>query len=134
MTTRHFYDDDTHKVVPKDAVVLEFPRDLNLAPDPTTLVHDIRNVAALEARHHACEENPALGWLADEIARQTKPRIVEPDLWGVVEASHKRETAGGVRDKWVRTPGGWMNAVTGLTSLSWDELIDPSEVREGVKS
>lgn len=61
------------KLVPAGAVVLEFVPDLNVTPDPASLVRDIRNVAALEARHHACTENPALEWLADQIEAQTKP-------------------------------------------------------------
>ena len=69
--------------------------------------------------------------LADQIEAQTKPpRIPEPGLWGVVEAS---STLLPVARRWVRHTGPstcWRDAFG--NSAVWDSLIDPTLVREGV--
>lgn len=64
---------------------------------------------------------------ANQIIDQTKPaRIPEPGLWGVVEADGYR---------WVRFHNGdyhWGNS--GGNASAWDDLIDPTLIREGVTS
>ena len=79
---------------------------------------------------HRRTSNAGLALIADQIESQTKPeRIPEPGLWGVVEAGSKH---GGVGRR-VYMHGAdhkWGNIRTGTTR--WDELIDPSPIREGV--
>lgn len=65
-------------------------------------------------------------WIADQIEAQTKPpRIPEPGLWGVVEATAKS----GVRKEWVRTAHGWSS---GYFVHPWGTLIDPVLIRPGL--
>lgn len=73
--------------------------------------------------------------LADQIEAQTKPpRIPEPGLWGVVETTFKD---GRSRHGWaVRrlTDGGsdWQDGSGDYHR--WDDLINPTLIREGVES
>jgi hypothetical protein len=77
--------------------------------------------------HHGAAD--LLEVIADKIAAQS--RIPEPGLWGVVEADWKNSAGlnGVVRwvrhteDRWISHPGYF---------ASWDDLIDPVLVREGV--
>jgi hypothetical protein len=60
---------------------------------------------------------------ADQIEAQTKPsRIPEPGLWGVVNAR------GG---EYVNVGAGWLAVSSGVVH-TWDYLIDPVLVREGL--
>ena len=74
------------------------------------------------------------GWdlTADQIEAQTKPaRIPEPGLWGVVEASSIY-----VNDRLTyvhhNKPGPWAWATQSRGSCKWDDLIDPTLIREGL--
>jgi len=72
-------------------------------------------------------------WLADQIEAQTKPRIPEPGLWGVVR-SLVRES-GGEPLTWVRDTHGvypWISTAPGWTPRQWADLIDPVLVRDGI--
>jgi len=73
------------------------------------------------------------GWthdIADQIEVQTKPpRIEEPGLWGVVEASFSPTTD---LDDWTRRRQGWHCPAHGFAQ--WDLLINPTLIREGVTS
>ncbi len=61
----------------------------------------------------------------------TPPRIDEPGMWGVVEASCVHEDR---RITFVRGKRGW-NATDGRSQPdSWDDLVDPVLIREGVTS
>lgn len=64
----------------------------------------------------------------DQIAAQTKPpRIPEPGLWGVVESHIKDDVA----RRWVNYGEGiWRNGYG--NHVTWDELIDPELIREGL--
>lgn len=67
--------------------------------------------------------------VADQIEAQTKPpRIPEPGLWGVVEAT----VAGIPRRRWVHHEEDRWVSDNGIPLKAWDELIDPVLVREGV--
>ena len=79
-----------------------------------------------------------LAGLADQIEAQTKPpRIPEPGLWGVVQATVAYEGstydarfvnhdgANAAHKSWHDAGGKWWN---------WSELIDPVLIREGVES
>ena len=67
--------------------------------------------------------------VADQIEAQTKPKLEEPGLWGVVEAGVQGSTE---RHHYVRrgTDGYWYT-IRGA-QRSWSELVDPVLVREGV--
>jgi len=67
--------------------------------------------------------------IADQIEAQTKPpRIPEPGLWGVVEAC----VPGIPTSHWVHHEEGRWVPDTGVPFAEWDDLIDPTLVREGV--
>ena len=69
--------------------------------------------------------------IAAQIEAQVKPpRIPEPGLWGVVEANGAkwlRWTSDPKQYQWTRVSG------DGL-AVKWDELINPTLIREGVQS
>lgn len=70
-------------------------------------------------------------WLfpAAQIEEQTKPpRLAEPGVWGVVNARFGGDDY--LTRKWVRYGTGWRDAFG--EHASWDDLIDPVLVREGV--
>ena len=70
--------------------------------------------------------------IARQIEAQTEPpRIPEPGLWGVVEA----HTVGNPeRRRFGRTKTDtWVPEQT-ATGYGWDELIDPTLIREGVQA
>lgn len=74
--------------------------------------------------------------VADQIEAQTKPpRIPEPGLWGVVTAGHKH-LDDGRRSQFVRvaTTGRvqWVECEAEADWCTWDALVDPVLVREGV--
>jgi hypothetical protein len=72
----------------------------------------------------------ALRRIADQIEAQTRPaRIPEPGLWGVVRA--REANAIGDAD-WVHVPTGAWASLGGSRLATWDALIDPVLVREGV--
>jgi hypothetical protein len=79
------------------------------------------------------EEN-GYGNIADQIEAQTRPpRIPEPGLWGVVEASVGGWTDGPSR--FVNFGGSWIaKSPFGTKHASWSDLIDPTLIREGVES
>lgn len=90
---------------------------------------------------NSCDTAAAiLRHVADQIEMQTKsPRIPEPGIWGVVEAStteHKRRVF--IRDtsgdgaSWI-TPYFFPGDSTRRT-VGWSELVDPTLIREGVAS
>lgn len=103
---------------------------------------DYSNRADIYLRNLANDDHEAVGGgvtpraklahlIADQIDAQTKPpRIPEPGLWGVVEASMD---AGTTRLTWVRTPEFWYTAKWD-SARSWSDLIDPTLIREGVES
>jgi hypothetical protein len=72
--------------------------------------------------------------IADQIEAQTKPaRIPEPGLWGVVEAVVQGDDE---PQHFTRGPKGgsvyhWTRISDGL-NYHWDDLIDPTPIREGV--
>ena len=69
--------------------------------------------------------------LAGQIEAQTKPpRIDEPGLWGVVEAT----VPGIPRRRWVHHEEGRWVPDTGIPFKDWSDLIDPVLIREGVES
>ena len=72
--------------------------------------------------------------LADQIEAQTKPpRIPEPGLFGIVEATvHGDEMPRFyIRDSWADEGPLWV-ALGGSRREEWDDLIDPVLIREGV--
>ena len=81
------------------------------------------------------DEKRTLDGLLDQIEAQTKPaRIPEPGLWGAIVEAHSLG-AKGDRLRWVKGSAGWTNLdATGeyLNWISWDLLIDPILIREGV--
>jgi hypothetical protein len=104
--------------------------DLDLWDDPASIVRYLRNASY---RYPAAEpdERNVLRRLADQIEAQTKPpRIPEPGVWGVVEASTESNP---YRTTFVRYPSDteyrWSNAID--TCKSWDFLIDPALIRPG---
>ena len=71
----------------------------------------------------------ALRKVADQIEAQTKPpRIPEPGLWGVVEATGatmpRRRWIHHEEDRWVCDTGVWRY---------WDDLVDPVLIRDGIE-
>lgn len=69
-----------------------------------------------------------------QIEAQTKPpRIPEPGLWGVVEATWEAGDGKGLRCHWIHNHYGWVSEVHDLTK-KWDDLDRPTLVREGVQS
>jgi len=73
--------------------------------------------------------------IAKEIEAQTKPpRIPEPGQWGVVGARYTTYNDGDVFYEWVKVgPHNWMSK-SFPTVTTWDDLVDPVLVREGVES
>ena len=70
-----------------------------------------------------------LRWLADQVETQTRPpRIPEPGLWGVVEATGatmpRRRWIHHEEDRWVCDTGVWRY---------WDDLVDPVLIRDGIE-
>lgn len=66
------------------------------------------------------------------------PRIPEPGLWGVVEATRSDPMSTGetCEGKWFRTASmvcPWTHE-SGAFTADWDDLIDPALIREGVES
>lgn len=71
-----------------------------------------------------------LNTMADQIEEQTKPaRIPEPGQWGVVKATHSPAYA---PTFYVNHGSGEWRRPSGF--VRWDDLIDPTLVREGVPS
>ena len=71
---------------------------------------------------------------AEQIEAQCKPaRIPEPGLWGVVSAliAVDRPIVGDLNE-WVHRIDGWHCPIHG--HRPWDDLIDPTLIREGVES
>jgi hypothetical protein len=67
--------------------------------------------------------------VAAQVAQQTKPaRIPEPGLWGVVQADRRRYIRYSTDDC-----GEVWSSLLGQT-VTWDSLIDPTLIREGVTS
>lgn len=112
---------NTHKAVPKDAIVIE-----DWPPGPLHL----KGLLILLRENH-------WDYLADQIEAQTKPpRIPEPGLWGVVEAGHKH-LDDGRRSQFVRvaTTGRaqWVEREAEADWCTWDALVDPVLVRDGIE-
>lgn len=107
------YDPETHKAVPKDAVVLD------LDVPAHTLIRTLRG--------NANGPTTLLSRVANQIEAQTKPRIDEPGWGEKVEAGVKGDT---MRHEFVRfSPTRvlrWSDA-DGAT-FSWGDLIDPELV------
>jgi len=83
--------------------------------------------AALVLRNPKIEAMGTRTGIADQIEAQTKPpRIPEPVQFGVVEAAADKSPG---RHKWVRQGDLWWN---GAAWNTWDALIDPTLIREGV--
>ena len=74
-------------------------------------------------------------WLADQIEAQTTlPRIPEPGLWGVVEASWDSKHPTTIpRAEWMRTKGNELRSCISNVAARWDDLVDPVLVRPGVE-
>ena len=115
-----------------------------LDPPSNYWEHDVRPLIVLdpdtidtpsEIREHlsTVKHLSEPGWLSrfvDQIEAQTKPpRIPEPGLWGVVEATGatlpRRRWIHHEEDRWVCDTGVWRY---------WRDLIDPVLVREGIES
>ena len=108
-------------------------------------VTDARPLIVIEAPEDARDNHfPRLvaylrngGWdlTADQIEAQTKPaRIPEPGLWGVVEA-YEFPDRRGARRTFIHTCSepDWPWGADGDTNhWKWDDLIDPTLIREGV--
>jgi hypothetical protein len=78
--------------------------------------------------------NAGFSELARQIEAQTKPpRIPEPGLWGVVEATWSGNGETGIpRAEWVRVKGNrWASSISNIHA-AWSDLIDPVEIRKGV--
>jgi len=107
---------------------------------------DLPHILRDTAKHHR-EGTPGgydvtapafLELVADQIEAQTKPpRIPEPGLWGVVEASSKHF---GGRREYIRTrkeKGSLLIEARWYGKhgyADWDDLIEPALIREGVES
>lgn len=135
------YDTGKYQLAPKGAVVLDLSRYIKTYHGPRQYPGWLR---ALAEDDRLCGEYTSRGelirWIADQIEEQTKPpRIPEPGLWGVVEAS----LAVGPRKRFVHverkagTPGYW----SGMTAPwlddngiahHWRDLVAPTLVREGI--
>jgi len=107
-------------------------------------VTDIRPLVVLDVDYRPETRDELLGLLrahcftstADQIEAQTgSSRIDEPGLWGVVEASwDSKEPAGIPRAEWMHVKGNqWLSCISNV-SVRWDDLIDPTLIREGVAS
>ena len=122
------YNPVTQKVVPRDAIVLDLDAANDLIP---------RSEVA-ETAIKALRKSPFISdsGLADQIEAQTKPpRIPEPGLWGVVEASTPDDPD---RRKFGRVPSEGDDADQWTESYdevwrAWSDLIDPVLVRDGIE-
>lgn len=93
------------------------------------------------ARHlrHAHQNTRArvLESFADQIEKQLpKPRIPEPNIYGVVTAGHAQKN--GKRSNFVRVIDRgdgrrWMDETHEADLSTWDELIDPQQFRVGME-
>lgn len=71
------------------------------------------------------------GRLAGQLEAQLpKPRIPEPGLWGVVEASISGSPE--IR-AWVRGIDWWVRLSDGA-GIGWRHLLDPTLIRDGIES
>jgi hypothetical protein len=113
------YTPDTHKVVPKDAVVLD-------------ISHEDLNVLVDHLDSHFLN-GPITRSFIRQVREQTKPpRIPEPSLFKVVVAGPPHD-----RTTWVRGKKGWTNLDAVGPYLNWSrwvDLIDPALVRDGIES
>lgn len=94
--------------------------DLDGLVEPQRLVDSLRHSSL-------CGSHAIADAIAEQIEAQTKPpRIPEPGLWGVVEATHPllptHRWVHHEKDRWVADQG---------TSCGWDDLRDPVLIREG---
>lgn len=124
------YNPATEKVVPKGSVVLD--------PEHPSIRYFIGKwVDVLPGEASGIETTVgAARYLSQQIEAQAKPpRIPEPGLWGVVEStvtyegttystSLVRHPGPGTANCWLDRSGSW---------FSWDDLIDPVLIREGVE-
>lgn len=110
------YNVNTHKVVPKDAVVLDLSKAPSGLPaetwNPATWVRLTADDAERQTGTWGAPRRKIVRWIADEIEKQTaKPKPAEPDLWGRV--TDKKG------DTWIRTGPSrtsfaeWMNIDSG---------------------
>ena len=87
----------------------------------------LRQVGEYIRKQHktSVEDDQIADFIADQIEAQTKPpRIPEPGLWGVVEAD--------TGEKFLRADGGiWRSVDTGVGRM-WEDVDNPTLVREGV--
>jgi hypothetical protein len=121
-----FYDHDLTNVRPLYTLDIEYPDAV---------------VVALEAGARCADwVGDAKTWLPMLIkqikAQVPKPsRIDEPGLYGVVEAGHKH-LDGGRRSRFVRLsltgPHQWVEVEAEADWCTWDDLINPIEIREGM--
>jgi hypothetical protein len=114
---KYGYSGDEHVTDVRPLVVL----DLDWAESVPVLIAQLRGAGYVH--------------IADQIEAQAKPpRIPEPGLWGVVEStvtyegttystSLVRHPGPGTANRWLDRSGSW---------FSWNELIDPVLIREGV--
>ena len=131
---RHPVVDGHHSSYPCDVtdirplVVLDPDEDLAVWRTAEGLVPSLRRYAkGLGSGHPA--GSYLLRTIADRIEAQTKPpRIPEPGLWGVVEASCPCDEE---RVQFVQWSGGsWRDR--GVDAHYWGELINPTLIRDGV--
>jgi hypothetical protein len=96
-----------------------------------TVVSALRSAAKNRRKAYLPSHARILDHLADQIEAQIKPpRIPEPGLWGVVEASVLLIGERAPACEWVHHRKGWMNP-SGQFAV-WDGLINPVLVRDGV--
>jgi len=63
------------------------------------------------------------------------PRIEEPGLWGVVEAGYaKYLPESGITYKFAKHDRYWISKSFPQLAAPWDDLIDPTLIREGLES
>ena len=92
-------------------------------------IHPPSLIAMLRADADARHGNIALHEVADQIEAQTKPpRIPEPGLWGVVEATGATLP----RRRWIHHEEGRWVCDTGVWRY-WDDLVDPVLIRDGIE-
>jgi hypothetical protein len=70
--------------------------------------------------------------IAEQIEEQTKPRIPEPGLWGVVEAWRSDQTRADACT-WVKRRGLKPWRCDCGKKADWSDLIDPTLVRPGIE-
>jgi len=102
--------------------------------DPDDVAADgFSTVASLVTNLRRPPSGANFSWLADQIEAQTKPpRIPEPGLWGVVEATFRdgRSRHGWAVRRLTDGDADWQDGAGDYHQ--WDDLIDPILVREGV--